>query len=110
MTAGRCTVSVFRPSQSDFVNIWLFLGFAAYEWSQCIFVIAKIKKYYDLPNDTDYNLVFLCTFGVAISMTATAIYLIYYPISEKVKRRLETINLQFILVMGYLLLFAFIGS
>ena len=110
MTAGRCTVSVFRPSQSEFVNIWLFLGFAAYEWLQCIFVIAKIKKYYDLPNDTDYNLVFLCTFGVAISMTATAIYLIYYPISEKVKRRLETINLQFILVMGYLLLFAFIGS
>lgn len=37
-------------------------------------------------------LIFVTTFGVASSMTATAVYLWYYPISEKVKIRLETNN------------------
>ena len=54
--------------------------------------------------------IFLVTFGIASSMTASAIYLIFYPISEKLKRRLETVNLQFILVMGYCLLYAFTAS
>ena len=72
--------------------------------------MAKVRTVYDLKNDVDYMHIFLVTFGIASSMTATAVYLIYYPMSEKVKRRLETINLQFILVMGNLLLFAFIAS
>ena len=85
MGVGRTTISIFKPWQSEFLNIWLFVAFAAYEWLQTVFILMKYKKFYDLPNDTDYMLIFLVTFGVAASMTTTAIYLAYYPISEKTK-------------------------
>ena len=69
-----------------------------------------MRDFYDLEKELDYMLIFLVTFGIASSMTVSAVYLIYYPISKDMRTRLETINLQFILVMGYLIVFAFITS
>lgn len=93
MTFGRTTCTIFKYEQSEFVLIWLFILFAAYEWLQCIFILAQFKKFYDLSTSTDYFLIFLATFGIAASATATAIYLIYYPIpgkddKERIKRQL----------------------
>ena len=55
-------------------------------------------------------LLFLTTYAIAVSMTLTAVYLIYYPMSDKIKKRLETLNIQGIVTMGYFILFSFIGS
>ena len=68
-----------------------------------------------MPRPVDYLLIFLVTFGIAASATATAIYLIYYPIPGKeekdsIRKQLETVNFQFILLMSYFIVFAFLGS
>lgn len=110
MNYGRTTCSIFNPAHNEFVNIWLFLIFATYMWIQVILILAKVRTFYDLEKELDYMLIFLVTFGIAASMTASAVYLIYYPMSKDMRTRLETINLQFILVMGYLTVFVFLAS
>lgn len=106
----KCSWSIINPTHNEFVNIWLFIVFAIYMWIQVILILAKVRYFYDLERELDYMLIFLVTFGIAASMTVSAVYLIYYPISKAVKTRLETINYQFILVMSYLLIFCFIAS
>ena len=79
-------------------------------WVQVLFILAKYKKYYDMAQDIHYALIFVTTFGIAASMTASAIYLIFYPLGKEIKENLEKINFMFILIMAYTLLFTLIGS
>lgn len=104
-----CSQSLYKPWHNEWVNIWLYLGFALYFWIQLILIGTKYKNY-DFNNDTDYVLMFIATLGVALSLTVTAVYLCYYPISKDVKARLENFNYQGILVLAYCILFAFLGS
>lgn len=53
---------------------------------------------------------FLPTLGIAMSLTASAVYLTFYPIGEKLRDQLEKVNIQGILVMAFCLVFAFIGT
>jgi predicted membrane channel-forming protein YqfA (hemolysin III family) len=110
MSVGKCLASIFRPDNNEFLPIWLFIIFAVYEWVQVLFILIHFKKQYDLPLDVHYMLIFVATFGIAASMTASAVYLIFYPMSRETKKNLELANYCFILVMAYGLLFAFIGS
>lgn len=96
------------PAHNEWVNIILFIAFAIYFWIVCILLL--FKKGFDFNNEVDYVLLFLASLGIALSLTMTAVYLIFYPISQTMKARLETFNLMGILVMGYALLFVFIAT
>ena len=85
MSFGKCLISIFRYDNNEFIPIWLFLIFATYMWVQVVFILFKYKKYYDMQLDIHYMLIFVATFGIAASMTASAIYLIFYPRSKETK-------------------------
>ena len=110
MSFGKCLASIFRYDNNEFLPIWLFIIFAIYMWVQVLFIMFKYKKYYDMSLDIHYMLIFVATFGIAASMTASAIYLIFYPMGKETKNILERVNFMFIIVMAFCLLFAFIGS
>jgi len=93
MNWTRCSWSIFDYKHVEFLHIWLFVFFALYMWVQVFLILFQVKYFYDLPKEVDYMLIFLVTFGIASSLTVTAVYLIYYPISKTMKARLETINL-----------------
>jgi hypothetical protein len=110
MTFGKCLWSIFRPDSNEFLPIWLLIIFGIYMWLQVLFILAKVKKFYDMPLDIHYMLIFVAAIAIACSVTASCIYLIFYPMSKAIKELLETINFMFILVMAYCLLFVFIAS
>lgn len=80
MTYSLCSFTIIKPNHNEFVNIWLLIGFALYYWIQLILISAK-TKFYDFNNDVDYLLMFVATLGIAVSLTVSALYLIYYPVS-----------------------------
>ena len=109
MTFTKCCYSLILPWHNDWVNIFLYLGFAFYFWLQLIFIMAKYKLY-ELDNDIDWLLMFIATLGIAISLTLSAVYLTFYPISAKVRDTLEAFNFQGILLMAYCLIFVLIAT
>lgn len=45
MSFGKCCYSLILPWHNEWVNIWLYIGFAIYFWIQLIFILAKYKLY-----------------------------------------------------------------
>ena len=80
MTYSLCSYTLIKPNHNEFINIWLLIGFALYYWIQLILISAK-TKFYDFNNDVDYLLMFIATLGIAVSLTVSALYLTYYPVS-----------------------------
>jgi hypothetical protein len=108
MNFDKCLRSTIIPSHNEWINIILFLAFAIYFWIVCILLL--FKKGFEFNNEVDYVLLFIASLGIALSLTMTAVYLTFYPISSTMKARLETFNLMGILVMGYALVFVFVAS
>lgn len=92
MSFGKCCYSLILPWHNEWVNIWLYIGFAIYFWIQLVFILAKYKLY-QLNNDIDWLLMFVATIGIAISLTVSAVYLTFYSISYKLADTLEAFNL-----------------
>ena len=53
---------------------------------------------------------FIAVIGICISLTITALYLIFYPLSERSRKFWESFNYQGLLIMVFSFTFAFIGS
>lgn len=53
---------------------------------------------------------FIATLGIAVSVTASAVYLTFYSISIKLRDTLELVNLQGIILMAYCLIFVLVGT
>lgn len=77
----KCLKSVIVPWHNEFLNIWLYFAFSIYFWVQLFFIAFRNKKYYVFATEKDYDLMFTTTFGIAISLTMTCFYLIFYSVS-----------------------------
>lgn len=102
--------SILVPWHNEWINIWLYIGFAIYFWVEAFLIIFKDKKNYKFEKDRDYNLMFLVTIGIAISLTMTANFLIFYSVSKRVHDILDAFDFIGKLVMIYGFTFAFFYS
>jgi len=53
---------------------------------------------------------FIATLGIAISLTATATYLVFYSVSDDAKKFLDSIDYMGKMIMLFFYTFAFVGS
>ena len=92
MGPGKCLLSLFLPWHNEWLLIWIYLVFAIYFWVETILICAHAKSQYDFTGEYDWDLMFVATFVMAVCLTCTAIYLIFYPISSEVNTILENLN------------------
>jgi hypothetical protein len=57
-----------------------------------LILIAAKTKFYDFNNDVDYLLMFIATLGIAVSLTVSALYLIFYSVSKEDFASFENYN------------------
>ena len=94
MNMYRCLKSMFIFYSAEFIFIWLYFGFAVYFWIQVVLIGAHSDQYgYNVR--AYYNYMLILTIMIALSVTVTLIFLTFYCISEKVKRILEHVDLNF---------------
>jgi hypothetical protein len=53
---------------------------------------------------------FIATLGIAVSLTATATYLVFYSVSDTVKKFLDSLDYMGKMIMLFFYTFAFVGS
>ena len=109
MTWTYCLKSLIDPFHNEFVNIWVYIVFALYFWVQSFLILSK-SSVYEFNNDDDYYFMFVGTVGIALSLTATAVYLTFYSIGEKEQQMLESYNYMGLLIFCYSLTFCFVAS
>lgn len=62
--------------------MWIYIVFAVYFWVEAFLIILEVKSEYEFTNDYDFFYMFIATIGIAVSLTVTAIYLIFYSMSK----------------------------
>lgn len=65
---------------------------------------------YDFNNKEDYELMFIATLGICISLSMTTGYLVFYSLDKEKFELLSNLNFMGILVMVYMFSFGWIGS
>ena len=95
MNTWRCIKSIFMAWHAEFTTIWLYTGFAVYFWVN-IYLIASKNDWYGYSQEDFYTYMLLVTLAIAVSLTITTAYIIFYPISENTLKTFE--NLDFIFV------------
>lgn len=55
-------------------------------------------------------MMFIATFGIALSLTVTTVYLIFYSISKNVKKLLDSFDYMGKMIMVFFYTFAFVAS
>ena len=78
MGCGKSVLSIFMPHCNEFVSMWIYLVFAAYFWVQSVLIICKYKEYEFEDFSYDYFYMYIATWGIAVSLTITAVYLMVY--------------------------------
>mmetsp|Transcript_21872 Transcript_21872/g.33907 ORF Transcript_21872/g.33907 Transcript_21872/m.33907 type:complete len:170 (-) Transcript_21872:177-686(-) len=68
------------------------------------------SKHYALKYKHDYDFMFIATLGIAASLSLTFVFLTFYSMSEKMHKRLDTLDYMGKLVMIFFYTFAFIAS
>lgn len=87
----------------------MYIVFASYFWVELCLIMAKGKEY-EFNNEMDYWLIFVITFAIALSLTLTAIYLVFYSMGEKYYKTFELLNYMGYLFLAYALVFAVMAS
>lgn len=98
------------PWHNDWLAIWLYFGFAIYFWIEAISLLAEDQHQYKFINLKDFEYMFVATLGIAISLSATCIYLILYANSSIAKELLDAFDYMGKLVAVFFFTFAFIAS
>jgi len=98
------------PHSNEFLSIWIYLVFAAYFWVESILIICKYRDYEFEDFSYEYFYMYIATWGIAFSLTATAVYLMVYSMSYKCLRLWEGYHFQGLLIMFYFYLFAYVVS
>ena len=98
MNAWKCIKSMFMAWHAEFTTIWLYLAFAVYFWVN-IYLIAIHDDYYGYKQDEYYTYMLVVTSAIAISLTITTAYIIFYPISEETLKTFEYIDFLGVLIM-----------
>ena len=110
MGVGKSMTSIFMPHCNEFITIWLYLVFAIYFWVESFLIVLKYKDYEFEDFSYDYFYMYIATFGIALSLTLTTFYLLFYAMSAKSLKRWESVHFQGLLVMFYFYLFAYVVS
>ena len=101
--------SIVIPWHNDFISILLYLSFAIYFWIET-FLIMGHEHHYKFEKQHDWDFMFIATLGIALSLTATLVFLICYPKSPEVYNFTEYIAYIMAIGMCFAFTFAFIGS
>ena len=73
-------------------------------------MIMAHEHHYVFVKQHDYDFMWLATFGMALSLTATFVYLLFYSLSEKWDKFFNFINYMGNLTVIFAYTFAFVGS
>lgn len=98
MNAWKCIKSMFMAWHAEFTTIWLYLAFAVYFWVN-IYLIAIHDDWYGYKQDEYYTYMLIVTLAIAVSLSITTAYIIFYPISEETLKTFEYIDFLGILIM-----------
>jgi len=110
MTSRKSMKSLIVPWHNEWLAIWFYISFTIYFWFELIDIMSHDRKNYDFINHKDYEYMFIATLGIAISLTMTTTYLIFYSQSQKLHDQLERADYMGKIVMVFSFTFAFIGS
>ena len=98
MNTWKCIKSMFMAWHAEFTTIWLFLGFTVYFWIN-IYLILIHDDWYGYSQDDYYTYMLIVTLAIAISLTISTLFIIFYPISEETKNAFEYVDFLGILIM-----------
>lgn len=98
---------MFHPLHNEFLPILLYLGFAIYFWITCCLIFAEVGVYGTFTEENSVYLAFFLTLVIAMSLTVSVFYFLWYPISIPIWKCLELINLLFIFTMIFVATFVF---
>lgn len=98
---------MFHPLHNEFLPICIYLGFAIYFWITCILILAEVGVYGTFKDENSTYLAFFVTLFIAMSLTASVIYFLYYSVSLAVWKALELVNLLFIFAMIFMSILVF---
>ena len=73
-------------------------------------MIMAHEHHYVFIKQHDYDFAFLATLGMALSLTATFVYLLFYSLSPRWFKFFDFVNYMGILTFIYSYTFAFVGS
>jgi len=81
MDVKICNMSILNPEHNEFVIIWFQIIITAFFWISYFCTLANVGIYSSfITKHGSYGILLLNLF-LALSATATLLYLIYYPIS-----------------------------
>lgn len=110
MGPGKCLLSMFLPWHNDWLCIWIYLVFSIYFWVETGMICFHAKSTYDFTGEYDWDLMFVATFSMALTLTCTCIYLIFYPMSEQINKLMENLNYQGYIVVTFGIMCTYIGT
>ena len=110
MTWKKCLWSVLVPWHNEWLNIWLYIGFAIYFWIEAAFIVFHSRKQYNFKYERNWDFMFIGTLSIAISLSVTAAYLILYSVSENWNKLLNSFDYMGKLVLFFGYTFAYVGS
>jgi FtsH-binding integral membrane protein len=108
MSFGKSLKSIFIPHHNEFIFIWLYLGFAVYFWVITGLLIAQDEKTFEFKSQDSYNYMLIAALVVAVSVTITLFYLVFYSINSQVERTLKKIDTNFKYFAVFVLLIVFL--
>ena len=91
------------PNCNEFIFIWLYIGFVVYFWVQSAFILLEDDSY-GFKDPSSYKLMAAATITIAVSLTITLIYLIFYSMSERVNKTLYQLDLNIKYLQAFTLL------
>ena len=98
------------PNSNEFIFIWLYIGFVVYFWVQSAFLIVEDETY-GFKDPSSYRLMGAATITIALSLTITLIYLIFYSMSERINDTLFKLDVGIKYLLAFtLLLTAIVGE
>ena len=72
--------SIIVPWHNEWLPFFFYFIFMLYFWIEVLLVAARAKQYV-LRRERDWDYMFLATFGIALSLSCTMGYLLFYPMS-----------------------------
>jgi hypothetical protein len=90
----KCLYSMFLIYQNEFIFIWLYFGFVVYFWVQIILILTQDASY-GFTNQENYSYMLVATLAAATAVTSTLVYLIFYSVSQRTKRILGLVQINF---------------
>jgi hypothetical protein len=108
MTIGKSLKSVFLPHNNEFVFIWLYLAFAVTFWTYFGLALAHDNEVYGYHTMEYYNWMLIATFSVAVSVTFSLVFVVFYSISNRSMKILDNLDSNFKVIAIYSLVVVFL--